>query len=38
MSTFPNINNIDPNLLKIKTKNEEIKDLKYKTEKRDHSK
>ena len=35
MSTNPNMNN-DPELLKIKTKDEEIKDLKYKTEKHDH--
>ena len=28
--------NIDPELLKIKTKDGEIKDLKHETEKRDH--
>ena len=35
MSTYPNINN-DRELLKIKTKNDEIKDLKHKTENHDH--
>ena len=35
MSTYPNLN-IDPELLKIETKNDENKDLKYKTEKHDH--
>ena len=35
MSTYPNLNN-DPELLKIKTKDDEIKDLKYETEKHDH--
>ena len=35
MSTYPSFNN-DPELLKINTKDDEIKDLKYKTEKRDH--
>ena len=35
MSLFPNLNN-DPELFKIKTKDDEIKDLKYKTEKHDH--
>ena len=35
MSTYPNLN-IDPELLKIKTKDDEIKDLKYKTEKHDY--
>ena len=37
MSTYPNINiNIEPELLKIKPKDDEIKDLKYKTEKHDY--
>ena len=35
MSTYPNLNK-DPELLKIKTKYDEMKDLKYKTEKHDH--
>ena len=35
MSTYPNLNN-DPDLLKIKTRDEEIKNLKYQTEKHDH--
>ena len=34
MSTYPNINN-EPELLKIKTRDDEIKDLKYQTEKHD---
>ena len=34
MSTYPSLNK-DPELLKIKTKNDEIKDIKYKTEKHD---
>ena len=34
MSTYPNLNN-DPELLKIETKGDEIKDLKCKTEKLD---
>ena len=34
MSTYPNLNN-EPEMLK-KTKDDEIKDLKYKTEKHDH--
>ena len=33
MSTSPNLKN-DPELLKIKTKDDEIKDLKYRTEKK----
>ena len=37
MSTYPNMNN-NPELLKMRTKNDEIKDLKYKTEKHDHEK
>ena len=37
MSTYPNINiNIKPELLRIKTKNDEIIDLKYGTEKHDY--
>ena len=35
MSTHPSLNN-DPELLKIKTKDDENKDLKYKIEKHDH--
>ena len=35
MTTYPKINN-EPELLKIKTKVEEIKNLKYQTEKHDH--
>ena len=35
MSTYPNLN-IDPELLKIKTKGDEIKELKYRSEKHDH--
>ena len=35
MSTYPNLN-IDPDLLKIKPKDDEIKDSRYKTEKHDH--
>ena len=35
MSTNPNFT-IDPELIKIKTKDDEIKDLKYETEKHDH--
>ena len=34
MSGYPNINN-KPELLKIKTKDDEIKDLKYRSEKHD---
>ena len=35
MSTYPNSNK-NPELLKIKTKDDNIKDLKYKTEKHYH--
>ena len=35
MSTYPNLNN-EPELLKIKTRDDEIKSLKYQTEKHDH--
>ena len=35
MSTYPNLNN-DPDLFKIKTRDDEIKNLKYRTEKHDH--
>ena len=35
MNTYSNLNN-DPELLKIITKDDEIKDLNYKTEKHDH--
>ena len=35
MTTYPNLNN-DPELLKIKTKDDQLKELHYKTEKHDH--
>ena len=35
MSTCPNLNN-EPELLKIKTRDDEIRNLKYQTEKHDH--
>ena len=35
MSTYPDLKN-EPELLKIKTKDDEIKELKYRTEKHDH--
>ena len=35
MSTYPNLNN-EPELLKIKTRDDEIENLKYQTEKHDH--
>ena len=35
MSTYPNLN-IEPEILKIKTREDEIKNLKYRTEKHDH--
>ena len=35
MTTYPNLIN-DPELLELKAKGDEIKDLKYKTEKHDH--
>ena len=35
MSNYPNLNN-EPELLKIKTRDDEIKHLKYPTEKHDH--
>ena len=35
MSTYSNLNN-EPELLKIKTRDDEIKNLKYQTEKHDH--
>ena len=35
MSTYPNINN-EPEILKIKTRDDEIKNLKYQTEKHGH--
>ena len=37
MITYPKFN-YDPELLKIKTKDDEIKELKYKTERDDHEK
>ena len=35
MSTYPNLKN-EPELLKIKTKDDEIKELKHRSEKHDH--
>ena len=35
MSTYPNLN-IEPEILMIKTRDDEIKNLKYQTEKHDH--
>ena len=35
MTTFPNLNN-DSDLLKVKKRGDEIKNLKYQTEKHDH--
>ena len=35
MTTYPNLDN-EPELLKIKTRDDEIKNLKYQTEKHDH--
>ena len=35
MSTYPDLKN-EPELLKIKTRDDEIKNLKYQTEKHDH--
>ena len=35
MSTYPNLKNEDPTLLKITAKDDEIQELKYKTEKHD---
>ena len=35
MNKYPNLNK-DPELLKLKTKDDESKELKYKTEKHDH--
>ena len=35
MSTYPNVNN-EPQLLKIKTRDDEIRNLNYQTEKHDH--
>ena len=35
MTTYPNIN-IEPELLKIKTRDDELKNVKYQTEKHDH--
>ena len=37
MSSYPNLNS-DPELLKIKTRDDEIEDMKYETEKHDHGK
>ena len=38
MSTDPNLNESEATLLKIKTRDGEIKNLKYQTEKHDHEK
>ena len=35
MTNYPNLNN-EPELLKIKTRDDEIKNLKYRSEKHDH--
>ena len=35
MTTYPNLNN-EPELLKLKTRDDEIKNSKYQTEKHDH--
>ena len=35
MSTYPNLNN-EPELLRIKTQGDEIKNLKYQTEEHNH--
>ena len=35
MTTYPNLNN-EPELLKIKTRDDESKNLKYQTEKHEH--
>ena len=35
MSTYPNINN-EPELLRIKTKDDQLKKLQYKTERHDY--
>ena len=37
MNTYPNLNN-EPEMLKIKAKDDENRDFKYKTEKNDHEK
>ena len=37
MTTYPNLNSY-PELLKIKTRDDEIKNLKYRNEKHDHEK
>ena len=36
MSAYPNLKTDDVELLKIKTRDDEIKNLKYQTEKHDH--
>ena len=36
MSTYPKINKKEPEMLKIETRDDEIKNLKYQTEKHDH--
>ena len=36
MSTYTNLKNEDPTLLNVTTKDDEIKNLKYQTEKHDH--
>ena len=37
MSIYPNLNN-DPELLKVATKDDHLRDLQYETEKQDHVK
>ena len=36
MSTYPNLKNDDVEFIKIKTKNDHLKELQYKTERHDH--
>ena len=36
MSTYPNLKNEDPTLLKITTKDDQLKELQNRTEKHDH--
>ena len=33
---YPNLKNVDPELLKVKTKHDQLKELQYKSEKNDH--
>ena len=36
MSTYPNLNESEATFLKLKTRDDEIRNLKYQTEKHDH--